>query len=76
MQGKYQITNFQDQIKSLNLATDLKTKQKKKERKNPCAHNAKRHYTSELHTIPGRDCMEIKEPVEAAIRESIERKKA
>jgi hypothetical protein len=29
MQGKYQITNFQDQIKSLNLATDLKTKQKK-----------------------------------------------
>lgn len=72
MQGKYQITNFQDQIKSLNLATDLKTKQKK----NPFAHNAKRHQTSELHTIPGRDCMEIKEPVEAAIRESLEREKA
>jgi hypothetical protein len=33
MQGKYQITNFQDQIKSLNLTTDLKTKQKIKKEK-------------------------------------------
>jgi hypothetical protein len=36
MQGIYQITNFQDQIKSFNLATDLKTKQKKRRKKSIC----------------------------------------